>query len=278
MNDPREPHEPTSDEAFEEAIEEAGALLAVSRHVVALSGAGISKESGIPTYRGEGGLWTLNGEPPMNQFQTFADDPARWWQRRLEDAPGDFARAIDAAEPNPGHHALAELESLGILAHLITQNVDDLHRRAGQRSLTEIHGNRHWMRCLMCGMRWPRAEYPVYAHELPPRCDVEGCHGVVKSDTVMFGEPIPPAALQRCAEETWQADVFMVVGTTGVVYPAAGYPIDAARRGVPLIEVNPEQTGLTDLASIVVRAPAGEALPAIVEAVKRHRAAPREHA
>lgn len=254
----------------DEAIEEAAALLARSRHVVALAGAGMSKESGIPTFRGEGGLWTVHGEPPMNQFQTFALDPTRWWQRRLEEPPGEFAHALDAAQPNPGHLALVELEALGVLKHLISQNVDNLHRRAGHRSLTEIHGNRHWMRCMMCGMRWPRLEFPVDAEDLPPRCPIDTCDGIVKSDTVMFGEPIPPDALERCARETWETDCFVTVGTSAVVYPAAQYPADAVNRGVPLIEVNPEQTPLTDLATIVVRLPSGEALPRIVRSVRRH--------
>jgi len=266
----------------DEAIEEAAALLARSRHVVALAGAGMSKESGIPTFRGEGGLWTTRpdgsgGEPPMNQYQTFAADPTRWWQRRLQEPPGDFANAIDSAQPNPGHLALAELETLGVLAHLISQNVDDLHRRAGQRSLTEIHGNRHWMRCMMCGMRWPRQEFPVDPERLPPTCPQTGCLGIVKSDTVMFGEAIPPHALRRCEEETWAADCFMTVGTSAVVYPAAQYPQQAAHRGIPLIEVNPEQTPLTDLATIVVRLPSGEALPRIVQSVRR-RLAPAKSA
>ncbi len=255
----------------DDAIEEAGALIARSRHLVALAGAGMSKESGIPTFRGDGGLWTVHGEPPMNQFETFARDPARWWERRLSEPPGDFANALDAAQPNAGHRALVELEEMGALVHLISQNVDDLHRRAGQRSLTEIHGNRQWMRCLTCGMRWPRPEFPVDASQLPPRCDVEGCDGIVKSDTVMFGEPIPPLALRRCAETVWETDCFLTVGTSAVVYPAAQYPADAVNRGVPLIEVNPEPTALTDLATIVVRMPSGEALPRIVEAVRRQR-------
>ncbi len=261
--------EPTNDEA----IEEVAALLARSEHVVALAGAGMSKESGIPTFRGEGGLYSSQGtEPPMNQYETFAVDPARWWQRRLEEPAGAFANSIDSAQPNPGHYALAELESLGIMTHLITQNVDDLHRRAGQRSLTEIHGNRHWLRCTTCGMRWPRAEFPIDPEQLPPLCATKDCDGIVKSDTVMFGEAIPAYALRRCAEATWLADCFLTVGTSAVVYPAAGFPADAARRGVPLIEVNPEQTPLTHLATHVVRLPSGEALPKIVQAVRRHLA------
>jgi NAD-dependent deacetylase len=256
------------------SLEEAAALLAGARHAVVLAGAGMSKESGIPTFRGEGGLWTIRGEPPLNQYETFSMDPRRWWERRLEQEGSDeFATALDAARPNPGHLALAELETLGVVAHVISQNIDDLHRRAGQRSLTEIHGNRHWMRCIVCEARWPRAEFPIDATQLPPRCAQPGCEGIVKSDTVMFGEPIPPSALQRCAQETARADLFLSVGTSAVVYPAAQYPITAAQRGIPLIEVNPEPTPLTPLATTVLRGASGETLPRLVEAV-RARLAP----
>ena len=256
-----------------QAIDRAAALLARARHTVVLAGAGMSKESGIPTFRGDGGLWTVNGEPPLNQYETFAADPRRWWERRLEEAaqPSEFASAIDAAQPNAGHLALAELERMGAVSHLITQNIDDLHRRAGQTSITEIHGNRHWMRCVSCGMRWPKVEFIIEATELPPRCPQAGCGGIVKSDTVMFGEPIPPEALERCARETRRADCFMTIGTSAVVYPAAGYPIDATRRGVPLIEINPEETPLTPLAVVVVRASSGKALPALIDRLRAHR-------
>jgi NAD-dependent deacetylase len=264
---------PELDPATQDSIERAAELLAGASHAVVLVGAGMSKESGIPTFRGEGGLWTIRGEPPMNQYETFALDPKRWWERRLEEAadPQGFGAALDGAQPNPGHFALAELEAMGIVGHVITQNIDDLHRRAGQRSITEIHGNRQWMRCVDCGRRWPRVEFLVDAADLPPRCTDAVCNGVVKSDTVMFGEPIPSEALFRSAEETRLADCFLTVGTSAVVYPAAQYPVDAVRRGVPLIEVNPEPTPLSDLARIVVRSGSGVALPAIVEAVHTRR-------
>jgi NAD-dependent deacetylase len=275
-------HDPTDylaaidDPALVASINAAADLLAGAGHTVVLAGAGMSKESGIPTFRGDGGLWTVNGEPPLNQFETFATDPRRWWERRIEEssgaeATGGFAASIDAARPNAGHIALAELESIGVVSHLITQNIDDLHRRAGQTSITEIHGNRHWMRCMHCGDRWPKAEFIIDPADLPPRCASPGCGGIVKSDTVMFGEPIPGEALMRCAEETRQADCFMTIGTSAVVYPAAQYPVDAVRRGVPLIEVNPEATPLSEIATVTVRAASGLALPAIVQAVRARR-------
>ena len=256
-----------------EAIERAVDLLAGSTDTVVLAGAGISKESGIPTFRGEGGLWTLRGEPPMNGYDAFRDDPARWWELRLEQQRqgSDFGSAIEGAEPNPGHLALAELERIGVLRHVISQNIDNLHRRAGQQSLTEIHGNRLWMRCVACEARWPRAEFPVDPQSLPPRCTQPDCDGVVKSDTVMFGEPIPPSALERSARETAEADLFMSVGTSAVVYPAAQYPVMAVQRGVSLIEVNPEPTPLSELAAAVLRGPSGEVLPRLVEGVRARR-------
>ncbi|MEX2228576.1 MAG: Sir2 family NAD-dependent protein deacetylase [Dehalococcoidia bacterium] len=256
-----------------DAIAAAADLLARARHAVALAGAGMSKESGIPTFRGEGGLWTRLGEPPLNQYETFARDPRRWWERRLEEAqqPSEFGGALEAAQPNPGHVALAALEAMGVLGHLITQNIDDLHRRAGQRSLTEIHGNRHWMRCTACSARWPREQVHIDAADLPPRCLEGGCDGIVKSDTVMFGEPIPFGALLACERETDRADCFLTIGTSAVVYPAAQYPVDAWRRGVALIEINPEETPLSEIATVVVRGPSGAALPRIVEAVRARR-------
>ncbi len=253
-----------------EALERAADLLAAANYAVALVGAGMSKESGIPTFRGEGGLWTTRGEPPMNQYEQFRTDPKQWWEERLKQQAqgGSLGAALGDAEPNPGHVALAELEQLGIMGHVITQNIDDLHRRAGQQSLSEIHGNTRWMRCVACESRWPREEFPVDADNLPPRCAQPGCDGIVKGDGVMFGEPIPPTVLARCEQETLRADLFLSIGTSAVVYPAAHYPMIAVQRGLQLIEVNPEPTPLSDLASVILRRPSGEVLPQIVDAVR----------
>ena len=262
-----------SDRAPQDPTELAAALLADATHAVALTGAGISQESGIRTFRGKGGLWTERGEPSLNQFEGFQRDPGAWWRDRLsrEAEPEDLMAQLLVAEPNDAHRALAELEAMGVLAHVITQNVDDLHRRAGHRSLTEIHGNVHWMRCMDCHTRWPRAEVLVDPDDLPPRCSQPGCRGVVKSDGVMFGEPIPPYALGRSQQETLQADVFLAIGTTAEVFPAAQYPRMAAQMGVPLIEINTEPTSLTAQASCLLTGPAGEVLPPLAARVRALR-------
>ncbi|MBN9493713.1 NAD-dependent deacylase [bacterium] len=250
-------------------LTEAAALLRHARHAVALTGAGLSAESGIPTYRGSGGIWTRFGEPTIDGWDLFCADPAGWWRAALEhNAVGsEFAAAIDSAVPNSGHLALAELERMGHLAHVITQNIDNLHEDAGSRAVTEIHGNRRRVRCMNCGTR-DRLEMISLDH-LPPTCPE--CGGVLKNDTVMFGEPIPDDALRTCYRQAAAADLFLVIGTSAVVYPAASFPIMVRERGMPLIEINPEPTELSHIASVIVRAPAGVALPALVELLRGER-------
>ncbi|MCC6311192.1 MAG: NAD-dependent deacylase [Trueperaceae bacterium] len=252
------------------AVLEAAALLGLSKHTVALSGAGLSAESGIPTFRGKDGLWTRFGEPTIDGWELFNADPAQWWRDALarRNSENEFGRAVATAVPNAGHLAMAELEAMDALAHVITQNVDDLHRQAGTTRLTEIHGNRFLVRCMNCGTRGRLADLAL--DSLPPLC--LDCGGVLKNDTVMFGEPIPDDALRMCHRQATLADCFLVVGTSAVVYPAAEFPVMAKRRGVPLVEVNPEETPLTRIADIVVRAQAGVALPAIVDALRAARA------
>jgi len=177
------PHSPTDQD---DAIRRAARTLLSSRYVMALTGAGISVESGIPPFRGPGGLWTKYGEPPMNGYQIFLQDPKKAWEERLSPkGPSKIIwETLGTAEPNPGHHALVELENMGVLRCLITQNVDNLHRRAGSRNLVEIHGNYTLIRCIQCNSRFPAAEVPL--HKLPPSCPQ--CEGILKSDTISFGK------------------------------------------------------------------------------------------
>jgi NAD-dependent deacetylase len=263
-----ENNEPALELDVLDSIEKVATLLQTRPYTVALAGAGVSKESGIPTFRGSDGLWTKNGEPPLDQYQRFIDDPLDWWHTRLANDKGEFAQTLDNATPNRGHTALANLENLGVLRHLITQNIDDLHRRAGHLSLTEIHGNRFWMRCIECGDRLSKAQFAHDPKLLPPRCTIGNCNGIIKSDTVMFGELIPHAALAKSQIESKKSEVFMAIGTSALVYPAAAYPLEAMQNNKPLIEINPEVTQLSEYATIVIRAPSGIALPLIVDRIK----------
>ena len=238
--------------------------------MVALSGAGLSAGSGIPTYRGAGGLWTQHGTPPLLSYQEFARDPAEWWRKRMaaEDDPThpvfQMKRAVDGAAPNAGHLALADLERRGVLRCVITQNVDNLHGEAGSRALLEIHGNRNRLRCLGCGLRFPRDGFDLSA--VPPVCGE--CGSVLKLDTVMFGEPIPPDVLESCREESERCDCMLLVGTSGTVNPAARLPLVAKERGATLIEVNPESTPLTPWCDIALSGPADAILPRLLYSIQ----------
>ncbi len=255
---------PTRDEV-DHAIRQAAALIRRSNHVVALSGAGISAESGIPTYRGPEGVWTRQGEPTIDGWDLFNSDPELWWKLAIEQNDTELAHAINVASPNPGHFAMADLEQAGYLQHIITQNIDNLHHRAGSKRITEIHGNRSLVRCMNCGAR-DRLE-TLSLVRLPPLCPE--CGGIMKNDVVMFGEPIPDDALVTCYRQAAMADLFIVVGTSAVVYPAAEFPIMAKRRGAMLVEINPFETDLSEIADVVVRAKAGEAIPAIADILRR---------
>ncbi len=259
---------------YEQQLEIAAQIVAESSYLIALVGAGLSKESGIPTFRGGDGLWDKFGEPPMNDYQRFLEDPTAWWAERLarQERGSEFAQAIEEAKPNAGHLAMAELERQGFLKHIITQNIDNLHQQAGSVAITEIHGNRTKQRCIGCSRRWPREEF--VSADVPgrqagrpsaPRCP--DCGDLVKNDTVMFGEPIPRDALESCFDEAQRADAVLLVGTSAVVYPAAEFPVIAHRRGARLIEVNPQETPLSAISSAVLRAPSGQALPALVSLV-----------
>ena len=253
----------------DETIYKAARLLLSAKYVMALTGAGISVESGIPPFRGPGGLWTKYGEPPMNGYEIFLRDPKKAWEERLspKGPTKEIWSALSTADPNPGHLAFVELEQIGILRSMITQNVDNLHKRAGSKNLIEIHGNFSLIRCIECNTRYPAAEVPLKT--LPPHCPQ--CDGILKADTVSFGEPIPRDALDACFREAELCDCFIVAGTSATVYPAASFPLAVRERGGTLIEINLYESEITPLCTLSLRGGSAEVMPQLVAAVKELR-------
>lgn len=257
-----------SDEELRWNIERAAEMLLGARYVVAVTGAGVSVESGIRPFRGPGGLWTEHGEPPMVGYQRFLADPKGAWERTIkrEGYLREMYEAFETAKPNPGHYALADLERIRVLKYLITQNVDNFHRASGNKNVAEIHGNALLLRCINCSARYNREEIPLSLERLPPHCP--RCGGIVKNDGVYFGEPIPPDVLDTCEEEVSKCDCMLLAGTSGFVYPAAGFPHKVKMRGGSLIEVGPYGTDLTYVCNVVLRGRSGEVLPRLADRVK----------
>jgi NAD-dependent protein deacetylase/lipoamidase len=253
--------------ATDAEIERAAELILDASYPIALTGAGMSVESGIPPFRGPGGLWTKYGEPPMNGFQRFMADPKKAWEERISARNDELYKPLSVAQPNAGHAALAEMEALGVLRFVITQNVDDLHRQAGQKSLAEIHGNWKLIRCLECGLRFRREQ--ISLDTLPPACPE--CGGLLKSDTVSFGEPIPGDVLRACAEHAAKSDLVIVAGTSATVYPAAGFALEVKQRGGVMVEVNLYESEISQICDLTLRGGSAEVLPRLVSAVSRLR-------
>jgi NAD-dependent deacetylase len=240
-------------------IQHAAELLSIARNGLALTGAGVSAESGIPTFRGDGGLWTKYDPVKVASIDAFMRDPAAYW--RVSKERGGVALA---ARPNPGHYALAALEAAGMLAAIVTQNTDGLHQDSGSRHVIEVHGSSRTVQCLDCGTREPRSEVQSRLDdEMPPRCRM--CGGTfLKPTVVLFGEPMPVPAVQEAFALAQKADVMLVVGSSLVVHPAADIPLAAVRFGARLIVVNAEPTPLDRLAEVVLRGRSGELLPELV--------------
>ena len=242
---------------MQDVIERAAHAIRTARKTIALTGAGISAESGIPTFRDPGGLWDRYDPEEYATIQAFRRDPSKVWRMMK-----DFTE-LKTALPNPGHFGLAHLEQIGLLHCIITQNVDNLHQAAGSRAVIEFHGNMRQVVCLRCGKVLPLDE--ISLETLPPYC---GCGGVFKPAGVFFGEPIPSQALYRSQEEAQSCDLILVIGTSAVVYPAADIPRVAKEGGAQVIEINPERTDLTDrLANLIIQEKAGTAIPQIVAAI-----------
>ena len=244
------------------AIQSAADLLAGARHGLALTGAGVSAESGIPTFRGEGGLWTKYDPVKVSSIESFLADPAAYWRVSRE-----RGAAALAARPNAGHIALAELEAAGRIDAVVTQNTDGLHRDAGSKRLIELHGSGRTVECLDCGREESRADVQArLGGEMPPRC--RHCGGMrLKPTVVLFGEAMPPDAIGEAFELASRADVMLVVGTSLVVFPAADVPLAAVRAGARMIVVNAEPTPFDGLAEVVIHGRSGEVLPEIVSVI-----------
>jgi NAD-dependent deacetylase len=240
-------------------IQHAAELLSSAKRGLALTGAGISAESGIPTFRGEGGLWTKYDPVKVASINYFMADPAAYWKASKE--RGSVALA---ARPNPGHDALTRLESAGHLSAIATQNTDGLHQDSGSKRVIELHGSGRMVQCLDCGHREPRAEVQLrLTVQMPPRCP--GCDGTfMKPTVVLFGEPMPQSEVQQAFQLAREADLMLVVGSSLVVFPAAEVPLVALRAGARMIVINAEPTPFDRLADVVIHGRAGEVLPEIV--------------
>jgi NAD-dependent deacetylase len=243
---------------------EVGERIAAARRVVVFSGAGVSRESGLDTFRGAGGLWERMRPEELATPQAFEREPHRvwrWYAWRFRSAAG--------VAPNAAHLALARWEALFPSFLVVTQNVDNLHQRAGSRRLLELHGSLATAFCHRCGSRRPMAEAVASSPEEAPSCT---CGGLYRPGVVWFGEELPEAVLAEAFAEAGRADLFVSIGTSATVYPAAGLIEVAYRAGACLVEVNPEPTPFASLAALRLAAPAGEAIPKLTAAIERWRA------
>ncbi|WP_456469028.1 NAD-dependent protein deacetylase [Archaeoglobus sp.] len=231
-----------------------------ARYLVALTGAGVSAESGIPTFRGKDGLWNKYRPEELANPEAFARDPEkvwRWYAWRME--------KVFSAEPNRAHYAFAELEGMGVLKTLITQNVDDLHERAGSKNVLHLHGSLRSVRCTKCDYTFEVNEPP----KIPPLPTCERCSSLLRPGVVWFGEMLPPDILERAFHEVEMADTIIVAGTSAVVQPAASLPLIVKRRGGVIVEINPTETPLSEVADFTIRGKAGEVMGQIAEEVKK---------
>jgi NAD-dependent deacetylase len=243
-----------------------------SKYAVAFTGAGISTESGIPDFRGPSGIWTRDPEAERRSYEIFGKflrNPKEYWEEALK---SPLYEILEKARPNPAHYALAELENMGILKTIITQNIDGLHKKAGSKNVLEFHGGVDKLRCIYCGCRFPKEEFlNEIAEKRVPVC--KNCKGPLKMDVVHFTEPIPRDIYELSFAEAEKCDLMLVCGTSAVVYPAAELPRIAKRCGAKVVEVNLEETPLTreGVSDYIIKGKAGEILPKIVEEVKNLR-------
>jgi NAD-dependent deacetylase len=238
-------------------VDELKRMIAEARNIVGFTGAGISTESGIPDYRSPGGIWTKMRPIEFGDFMASAEARRETWRRKF--ASDEVLRK---ATPNAGHRALARLVEKGKMSAVITQNIDGLHQASGipDDQVIELHGNATYAACLDCRRRyeldWVREIFAV--DERLPLCT--GCGGIIKTATISFGQAMPEAEMERAQEATLAADLFIVLGSSLVVYPAAGFPIMAKRNGSRLVIINREPTEQDELADLVINAEIGSTM------------------
>lgn len=240
---------------------EAAAQIAKSRRIVGFTGAGISTESGIPDFRSPNGVWATNR---MIEYQEFVSSRAgriEYWRQKALSWP-----AMRDARPNAGHLAFVELERRGQLLALITQNIDGLHQRAGQRpeNVIELHGTSASAVCLTCGDRFPIDEALARLAAGDPAPNCEKCGGYLKPATISFGQAMPEHEMRRAAEACYDCEIFIAAGSSLVVHPAASLPILAKRNGARLIIINRTPTPLDEIADLVISDEIGQALPQLI--------------
>jgi NAD-dependent deacetylase len=277
---------------IESLVERAAGDLLKSNYAIALTGAGMSTESGIPDFRGPNGIWTKDPEAEKRAYQTyhkFLRNPKEYWEDML--GGRSSLGNLESYQPNPGHYGLTELEGMGILKSVLTQNIDGLHDKAGNKRVFEYHGSVFKLRCPSCGLRFRRDEYDLkrlaLEEQLPPLCTK--CGSPIKGDVVHFNEPIPSDVAQESLDEVSKCDLMLICGTSAVVYPFAQLPRIARQRQVEqernkelgpsfmkseaatiIVEVNAEPTPLTveGVSDYLIQGRTAEVMPKIVEAVK----------
>ena len=244
---------------MENSISQAAEIIYNSKLTLALTGAGISVESGIPDFRSSGGLWSRFSPEDYATITAFREDPGKVWMMLKE-----MDELLDQAKPNKAHLGMGELEKMGFLHYIITQNVDNLHQEGGATNVIEYHGNSSTLSCLWCGKSY-RAEEK--RGEYPPRCQ---CEKILKPDVVFFGEAIPTQALNKSFLLASSAEALIVAGTSAVVSPANTIPGITKQNGGKIIEINKERTHLTDtLSDVFIQGGAGEILETLVAEVKK---------
>jgi len=238
-------------------FKKAAKLINNSKHVTVFTGAGISVESGIPPFRGENGLWEKY-DPYFLHINYFMKNPKESWElnKKL------FYNMFEECKPNQAHEVVAKLENEGYVNAVITQNIDNLHQEAGSKKVYEFHGTYKELVCVECGKIYDFKE--EYLQDLPPRC--ESCNGILKPNYIFFGEGIPQKAYQGSLKEAKEADLFIVIGTTGEVTPASLIPDMASRQGANIIEVNTKKSNFTDkITDVFIKGKATEMLKKLYE-------------